>query len=208
MKKIFAILLCLSMMGACILPASAQAPVEIELWTLFTGDDGTTMTGIVDDFNAAQSDVHLTHVAIDRENLYTKLALAMNDPAALPDVFVTYSYDVARFVELGYIQPMDETLASLGDFDFAIDKYHDACAALNYYDGKRYCVSLDFPTWGMYVNDALAEQYCPEVLEDGIVTWDEIRAVGERLKEQGVEDVAVLSAVSYTHLTLPTTERV
>ena len=89
---------------------------------------------------------------------------------------------------------MDETLASLGDFDFAIDKYHDACAALNYYDGKRYCVSLDFPTWGMYVNDALAEQYCPEVLEDGIVTWDEIRAVGERLKEQGVEDVAVLSA--------------
>ena len=23
----------------------------------------------------------------------------MNDPAALPDVFVTYSYDVARFVE-------------------------------------------------------------------------------------------------------------
>lgn len=194
MKKIFAILLCLSMMGACILPASAQAPVEIEMWTLFTGDDGATMTGIVDAFNAAQSEMHLTHVAIDRENLYTKLALAMNDPAALPDIFVTYSYDVARFVELGYIQPMDETLSSLGDFDFAIDKYHDACAALNYYDGKRYCVSLDFPTWGMYVNNGLAEQYCPEVLEDGVVTWDEIKAVGERLKEQGVEDMAVLSA--------------
>ena len=54
-------------------------------------------------------------------------------------------------------------------------------------------MSLDFPTWGMYVNTALAEQYCPEVLEDNIVTWDEIMAVGASLQEQGVEDVSVLA---------------
>ena len=113
----------------------------------------------------------------------------MTDEASLPAVFVTYSYDVPYFVQLDYIQPMEDTLAAYPDFDFAIEKYHDACATLNYYDGVRYCVSLDFPTWGMYVNTALAEQYCPDVLADNILTWDEIMSVGASLK-----------AVSYTHL--------
>ena len=136
----------------------------------------------------------LTHVAVDRETLYTRLALAMTDEASLPEVFVTYSYDVPYFVQLDYIQPMEDTLAAYPDFDFAIEKYHDACATLNYYDGVRYCVSLDFPTWGMYVNTALAEQYCPDVLADNILTWDEIMSVGASLKEQGVEDVSVLAS--------------
>lgn len=195
MKKTMAILLALALLATMgVLPALAEEPTKIELWTLFTGDDGVTLSQMVDDFNASQSQVQLTHVAIDRENLYTKLALAMSDKSALPDLFVTYSYDVARFVELGYIQPLDDTLSAFEGFDFAIDRYHDACAALNYLDGKRYCVSLDFPTWGMYVNDALAAQYCPEVLEDDIVTWDEIRAVGQRLQERGVQDVKVMAA--------------
>lgn len=195
MKKTMAILLALALLATMgVLPALAEAPTKIELWTLFTGDDGVTLSQMVDDFNASQTQVQLTHVAIDRENLYTKLALAMSDKSALPDLFVTYSYDAARFVELGYIQPLDDTLSAFEGFDFAIDRYHDACAALNYLDGKRYCVSLDFPTWGMYVNDALAAQYCPEVLEDDIVTWDEIRAVGQRLQEQDVQDVKVMAA--------------
>lgn len=194
MKKLFALVLSLALlMSLSMLPASAEEPVTIEMWTLFTGDDGVTMTAIVDAFNASQSKVQVNHVAIDRESLYTKLALAMSDEAALPEMFVTYSYDVPYFVGLGYIQPMDDVLATYPDFDFAIEKYHDACAELNYFDGQRYCVSLDFPTWGMYVNTALAEQYCPEVLEDNIVTWDEIKAVGASLQEQGVEDVAVLA---------------
>ncbi len=193
MKKLLTMLLTIAMLAALAVPAMAEEPVSIEMWTLFTGDDGTTMQAIVDAYNASQDRVTLTHVAVDRENLYTKLALAMSDEAALPEVFVTYSYDVPNFVGLGYIQPVEDLLAAYPDFDFAIDKYHDACATLNYYDGTRYCVSLDFPTWGMYVNTALAEQYCPEVLEDNSVTWDEIMAVGASLQEQGVEDVSVMA---------------
>jgi multiple sugar transport system substrate-binding protein len=194
MKKFFALILALALLASFAGAAMAEQPISVELWTLFTGDDGVTMTAIVDAFNASQDKVQLTHVAIDRENLYTKLALAINDEAALPELFVTYSYDVPYFVNLGYIQAMDDTLGSYEAFDFAIEKYHDACAELNYFDGQRYCVSLDFPTWGMYVNNALAEQYCPEVLEDDILTWDEIAAVGEKLAADGVEDVTVLAA--------------
>lgn len=191
MKKIFALLLTLTLLAAAALPACAET-VEVDLWTLFTGADGTTMTAIVDAYNASQSEYKINHVAIDRETLYTKLALAMSTPEDLPEFFVTYSYDAPRFDKLGYIKAMDDTLALYEDFDFAIDKYHDACAELNYIGDKRYSVSLDFPTWGMYVNNTLAQEYCPEVLEDNIVTWDEIKAVGEKLKAEGVEDVKVL----------------
>ena len=194
MKKLLTLILTLAMLATLALPAMAEEPVAIEMWTLFTGDDGATMQEIVDNFNASQDRVTLTHVAVDRETLYTRLALAMTDEASLPEVFVTYSYDVPYFVQLDYIQPMEDTLAAYPDFDFAIEKYHDACATLNYYDGVRYCVSLDFPTWGMYVNTALAEQYCPDVLADNILTWDEIMSVGASLKEQGVEDVSVLAS--------------
>lgn len=196
MKKLTTLLLTLAMLLMTMaVPAMAEA-TEIELWTLFTGDDGATLTAIVDAFNASQDDVNLTHVAVDRQNLYTKLALASTSSGeeGMPDFFVTYSYDVPYYVELGYIQSWDDTISAYEAFDFGFDKYHDACAVLNMYQDQRYSISLDFPTWGMYVNNTLAAEYCPEVLEDSIVTWEEINAVGAKLAEQGVEDIAVLAS--------------
>lgn len=194
MKRILATLMMGTMVTAAAVPVAAEEKIDIEMWTLFTGDDGVTMDAIVEAYNASQDKVNLTHIAIERQDLYSKLALAMNDEDALPDLFVTYTYDTPYFVGLGYIQPMDDILASYEAFDFASENYHEACKALNYYDGSRYSVSLDFPTWGMYVNTALAEAYCPEVLEDDIVTWDEIKEVGAKLEAEGVEDLTVLAS--------------
>lgn len=193
MKKIFAMMLAITMLLCCVGGAMAEK-TSIEMWTLFTGDDGTAMQGIVDTFNQSQDAVALTHVAIDRETLYTKLALALESSDAIPDLFVTYTYDIPYFVSRNMIQPMDDALAQYADFDFALDKYHPAAAAANQFNGSRYAVSLDFPTWGLYVNTALAEQYCPEVIEDKIVTFDEINQVGAKLQELGVTDVTVLAS--------------
>lgn len=140
---------------------------NIEMWTLFTGDDGVIMQSIVDSFNESQDQIELTHVAIDLANLYTKLALAINTDGC-PNLFVTYTNDVPYFVSKGMIQPMDDTLGAYADFDFALDKYHPSAAATNVFEDKRYSVSLDFPTWGTYVNTQLAQQYCPEEIADNI----------------------------------------
>lgn len=165
---------------------------ELEMWTLFTGDDGTVLQGIVDEFNTSQDQVQINHSAIDRETLYTKLALAVQTKESAPDLFVTYTYDIPYFVSKNMIQPMDEILASYPDFDFALNKYHSSSTAANTFGGSRYAVSLDFPTWGMYVNTSLAAQYCPDEMTDKILTFDEIKAIGERLQQQGVTDVKVL----------------
>lgn len=192
MKKWIAILLA-TLLLATSLSALAEK-TQVELWTLFTGDDGTVLQGIVDAYNASQDQVQVNHSAIDRETLYTKLALAIQTPESCPDLFVTYTYDIPYFVSKKMIQPMDDALAAYENFDFALDKYHGSAAAANTFDGKRYAVSLDFPTWGMYVNTALAEKYCPDEMADNILTFDEINAIGARLKEQGVTDVKVLAS--------------
>ncbi|MDD3214776.1 MAG: extracellular solute-binding protein [Eubacteriales bacterium] len=164
------------------------------MWTLFSGDDGSTMNNIVEGFNQSQSEYHLTHIIIDYQNLLTKLALASGDDAASPHLFVSYASDIAYFVELNRIQPIEETLASYPEFDFSLDRYNPACKILNVYNGTRYAVTLDFPSVGTYANLDLVAQYCPEVLADNVLTWDEIKEVGKSLQDQGIEDVKVLTS--------------
>lgn len=193
MKRIASLFLALLLVLACI-PAMAEGPVEITMWTLFSGEDGSTMEKIVADFNASQSDVHLNHVIIDYTNLMAKLALAIGDDSSCPHLVVSYASDIAYLADAGRIQPLEETFATYPEFDFSLERYNPACAILNMYNDQRYAVTLDFPSEGMYVNTGLVEQYCPEVMEDNVVTWDEIKAVGAKLKADGVEDVKVLTA--------------
>lgn len=195
MKRLASLILALALLVSVGIPAAnAEAPTELVMWTLFSGEDGSTMSQIVDAFNAAQSDVHLTHIVIDYANLMTKLALAVGDDSACPHLFVSYASDIAYFVGLNRIQPMEETLAAYPEFDFSLDRYNAACSILNMYEGKRYAVSLDFPSVGTYANMELVQKYCPNVLDDDVITWDEIKAIGASLKEQGVEDVKVLTS--------------
>lgn len=191
MKKLLAMVLAATMLLACAGSALAEK-TTVELWTLFTGDDGAILQGIVDVFNASQDEVEINHIAIDRETLYTKLALAVQSGEGIPDFFVTYTYDIPYFTTQEMIQPIEEVLAAAEGFDFALDKYHPAAALANVYGGSRYAVSLDFPTWGMYVNTALAQQYCPDQIADKILTFEEIKEIGEALKAQNVEDMAVV----------------
>ena len=194
MKRVTSLLLTLALLLVVMPAALAEAPTEITMWTLFSGEDGSTMNEIVEAFNASQNEVHLEHVIIDYNNLIAKLALAVGDDSACPHLFVSYASDIAFMADAGRIQPLEETLAAYPEFDFSLDRYNPACKVLNMYEGQRYAVTLDFPSLGMYVNLDLAGQYCPEVLEDDVVTWDEIKAVGAKLEADGVEDVTVLTS--------------
>lgn len=194
MKRVISLVLSLCLLIFAVPAMASNAPVELTMWTLFSGEDGSTMNQIVENFNNSQTEVHLNHVVIDYTNLMTKIALAAGDDAACPHLFVSYASDIAYLADAGRIQPMDEIFAAYPEFDFSLERYNPACEVLNMYQEHRYAVTLDFPSEGMYVNMELANQYCPEVLEDNVVTWDEIKSIGAKLKADGVEDVKVLTA--------------
>lgn len=193
MKRIVTLFLALAILLS-ITAAFAESPTEIVLWTLFSGEDGSTMNEIVENFNSSQPDVHLTHIIIDYNNLMAKIALAVGDDSACPHLLVSYATDLAFLADSGRIIPFEETFEQYPEFDFALERYNPACQDLNMYNGKRYAVTLDFPSEGMYANMELVNQYCPEVLEDDVLTWDEIRSVGEKLLAEDVEDVRVLTS--------------
>ena len=67
MKKTLSVVLALLMVLAAI-PAFA-APVEIDYWSVFTGADGATMQGMVDEFNASQDEFHVNHTPMTADDL-------------------------------------------------------------------------------------------------------------------------------------------
>ena len=158
MKRIAWILMAvLLLLAAC--PALALGePVEIVMWSLFSGEDGTTMNQIVEDFNNSQSDVKLTHIIIDYNNLMTRIALSANDDSAAPHLFVSYASDITYLADLQYIKPLQPALDAYDTFDFSLDRYNEACKVLNVYQGERYAVTLDFPSLGLYANMDLVNE--------------------------------------------------
>lgn len=194
MKRISLLVLACILAIAFSCSAWAEGPTKIVMWSLFSGEDGSTMNQIVENFNKAQNEVELEHIIIDYNNLMTRVALAANDDKAAPHLIVSYASDIPYLADFGYIQSLQPALDAYPEFDFSLDRYNEACKVLNVYNDQRYAVSLDFPSLGMYANMELVAKYCPEVLDDNVVTWEEIRAIGAKLKEQGVEDIKVLTS--------------
>lgn len=159
------------------------AVVEVNFWSLFTGDDGVTMDGIVKQFNEEHPGIKVNHIAMEATtDLYVKLPMVAGDDKQAPDLSVVHNNYIPYLADKGAIQPI-EGLAG-GYENLAEDRYNNADMAV--YNGERYGVILDFPSAVLYGNKELIDQYCPEILEDNLVTWDEIYELGDRLKEAGV----------------------
>lgn len=160
-------------------------PVEVNFWSLFTGDDGVTMDKIVNQFNEEHPDIKVNHIAMEATtDLYVKLPMTAGDDKQAPDLCVVHNNYIPYLADKGAIQPIE---ALIEGFDnLTEDHYNNADMAV--YEGVRYGVILDFPSAVLYGNKALIDQYGPGILDDHIVTWDEIYALGDQLKEAGVID--------------------
>ena len=86
MKKVLALVLALSMMLGM---TSALAETTIEFWTVFTGDDGATLQGLINQFNEEHAGtIKVNHTAIAAADLYTKLPLAVQTGEGIPDLMI------------------------------------------------------------------------------------------------------------------------
>ncbi len=157
--------------------------VEVNFWSLFTGDDGVTMDAIVNQFNEEHSNIKVTHIAMAADtDLYVKLPMVAGDDNQAPDLCVIHNNYIPYLAEKGAIQPIDPLVEGFDN----LKKENFNSVEMADYDGKRYGVILDFPSAVVYGNKALIEQYYPEMIEDYIVTWDEIYELGDRLAADGV----------------------
>ncbi|MBQ6529148.1 MAG: extracellular solute-binding protein [Clostridia bacterium] len=180
MKKILSIVLCLVLTLSVVSGAFAADAVEVALWTVFTGDDGVTIQNLVDQFNAEnEGKIHVTHSPIDAENLYTNMYLAVQTGTEVPDVIIGHVERVPKFVADGILT--DLSTLTEGAIDLA--NYPAHVLERTNIDGYQFGIPWDFNAPVLYVNmDLIAKYDVASVLEDGYVTFDELKVVGEAIK--------------------------
>lgn len=183
MKKVLSILLSLFLLLGTLSFAMADGAEEVKLWTVFTGDDGATIQALVDQFNEAhEGAIHVTHTPIDAENLYQSMYLNVQTGTDVPDVIIGHVERLPKFVEDGVLTDMD--FLAEGDIDWA--NYPEYVLSRTNIDGMQYGIPWDFNAPVLYVNLDLIEKYdVGAVLEDGYVTFDELKTVGETIAAAG-----------------------
>ena len=189
MKKSLSLLVAVLLVLA-MLPATAFAATELDFWTVFTGEDGVNMDQLVEEFNAANPEIKVNHMKMDASDLYTKAPLAVAAGEGVPDLAVVHAERMPKFVEDGLIMPIDKVMES---GKFTPDMYMSAGWNLGEIEGKRYALPLDVHSWVCYVNLDLLAEYDLEtpVLEDNIITWDEVKAVGEKSAADSVTGIGL-----------------
>lgn len=183
MRKLVAYLLVAMLVMSLAVTATA-APVEIEYWSVFTGADGATMQGMVDAFNASQNEVKVNHTPMTADDLYQKIPLAVQTGTAVPDVTIVHIERIPMFVKQEMIYPLDTLLEN------GIKKENYIPSAWNRtdFDGDHYGVPLDVHGYVTFYDKDMFEKYgLNEYIEDGYLTFDEVRALGDKARKQGFE---------------------
>lgn len=142
------------------------------------------LQAVIDDFNAANSDINVTLNLVPDYDTKLQTSLAGGAP---PDVFYIDSFRLPDFVAAGSIEPAEGQLENVDDF---YPSLRDAFTI----DGTLYCPPKDFSTLGLQYNKSLFDAAGLDYPTDDW-SWDDLRNAAEQLtnEEEGVYGM-VLSA--------------
>ena len=181
MKKTLALVLSLVML---LTAATAMAATEINYWSVFTGGDGAVMQGMVDAFNASQDEVVVNHTPMTADDLYQKIPLTVQTGTGIPDVCVVHIERIPNFVNQELLYSYDLDLVA--EAGIKQENYNQAAWVKSNIDDEQYGIPLDVHGYITYINKDLFDQYgLNEILEDGYITFDEVKWAGDKAKEQG-----------------------
>lgn len=182
MKKLSVLLLVLALtLSFC---GSALAETTVQFWTVFTGNDGATLQALVDEFNEEYAgEINVVHSPLS--DPYTNLYLAVQSGTDIPDVMIGHYERLPKMVADGILT--DVEYLTEGDVDLA--NYPEHVLARTNIDGYQYGIPWDFNAPVMYVNlDLIAKYGLESILEDRMVTFDELKQAGEAVAAAGDAD--------------------
>jgi extracellular solute-binding protein family 1 len=137
--------------------AENSQKIELNFWNPFTGDDGKSMTALVNKFNE-ENDLNIT-VSVQTlayEDYYSKLPVTITSGVDVPDVAILHIDKLPYYSAKGLIMEMDEDIKNMGlnqsDFIEATWK------ASTQKDGKRYSLPLDTHPYVMFYNKKILKE--------------------------------------------------
>lgn len=168
---------------------SSSSDKTITFWNPFVGADGKNMQTMIDKYNATKPAYKIKNVAMKEGDMYTKIPTVVNSGKNIPDLTIVHAERIKQYKDNGMLQTYDKALA---DFpNIKADNYISEAWKIGDLDGKRYSVPLDIHTTAMYYNKDLVKKYAPSIMDDNIITYDEIRTAAEAAKKDKIEGIGV-----------------
>ena len=179
--------------------------VTIELWHTLTGDDGTVLGAMVEEFNKEHSgQIKVSIQAMSSSDFKAKLPMAFEEGNdSIPDLGVLSTAKTRSYAHDGMLLPVDDVLAEmgLGAADFTGPTWDGSEVG----DGsERYAIPLDSTSVMLYYNaDILAELgYTPDDLYG--VSKDDFLKMCQEAQDKGYRGVGVwwgrIEDVFFTYL--------
>lgn len=162
---------------------------EIEFWNFFTGPDGENMQTLIDGFNAANPAYTIKNVTMASGDLYTKIPTVVNSGEGIPDLTMVDVARVPMFQAQGLLEPMSGLMEARPELKK--ENYNEAVWDTGTFDGEQYSIPLDMGVIGVAYNKDLVEKYAPGVLDDNVLTIDEIKEVIPKAAEDGIVTIPV-----------------
>lgn len=162
--------------------ASAQAKVELQFWDQIWGPQAYAIaaSALVDEFNASQSDIHVTYRSVPWTNWYETYVTAIASGSA-PDLSTGGSFQAVEFYSMDAIYPVDKLVDQMKADGRTKDFAPGTLEAMQY-DGHYVALPWNIDIRVLhYRKDLLAAK--------GVAvptTWAEFRATAKALTGNGI----------------------
>ncbi|KRG16371.1 sugar ABC transporter substrate-binding protein [Virgibacillus soli] len=179
----------LSACGSNSSSSSSSSSKEVVFWNPFTGPDGENMKRMVDEYNKTNPDFKVKNISLKEGDMYTKIQTVVNSGKNVPDLMIVHAERIKQYVDNGMLTSYDDYLSDYPELKE--ENYMTEAWKIGDLDGSRYSVPLDIHSFIMYYNKDLVEKYAPGALDDNIVTFDEIKAAGEKAQKDKISGIGV-----------------
>lgn len=162
---------------------------QIVFWNFFTGPDGDNMSVLVDGFNDTDPEFKVKNITMDAGDLYEKIPTVVNSGEGIPDLTIVDIARVPTFQDQGLLEELDPLIESKEGLSG--DNYKTSVWETGEFDNKQYAIPLDMGVIQLVYNKELLEKYAPNVLDDNVLTIDEIKEIIPKAKKDGVVTIPV-----------------
>lgn len=155
----------LTITGCSATEEPSDGKVALEFWHGYTEADGKVLDGLIDDFNASQSEIEITSVTKPWGTLLDTALPALTAGEG-PQLIALPPENIPTYASKGALLPLDDWY---DDPESGASALNEQAVATGLSDGERFGVPLSFTPLAMFYNKALFEAAGATVP----TTWDE-----------------------------------
>ncbi len=134
-------------------PACKEGSAEVTFWHGLTGPDGAYLSGLVNQYNAENTDNLCVVVTTYNWDVFFDKWLSGVAAGNPPDAVVLHINEVPQYASQGAMAPMDDLATQVG---LDISGFPQTQQTYSHYDGELYGAPLDVHPIGMYINTDIA----------------------------------------------------